>query len=75
MGPRVEKRLKLIEGILVIMTRQIKVVEPVMSNLPIIPNILVEVSTATDWPRDEMVIPVPSAAELQNDRPDIAIMM
>ena len=48
MGPRVEKRLKLIEGILVIIIKQMMVVVPVINNLPIIPNILVDVSTATD---------------------------
>lgn len=46
----------------------------VINNLPIIPNILVEVSTAAATPKHEIVNPVPYAAELQKDFPDIAII-
>lgn len=73
-GPKVENKLKLIDGILVIIIKHIIVVVAVISNLPIIPNILVEVSTAAATPKHEIVNPVPYAAELQNDLPDIAII-
>lgn len=74
-GPIVENRLLLMEEMFVTITRQMMVVVPVINNLPNIPKIRVEVSTATDWPNEAIASPVPSAAELQKDLPDIAIMM
>lgn len=74
-GPKVENKLQLIEAILVIIIKQIKVVKPVIKSLPTIPNTFVDASTAKDCPMHEIVIPTPYAAELQNDLPDIAAII